>query len=634
MRYNRAMKSIKTYFTEEALLAIFLSLSLVASHFAVFGVKVDEWWLILASIIGTIPVVFSAGRAVIAREISMDVLAGVALVFSLIGKEWKSAIFIALMLCAARVLTKWNEARTERNIEGLLKLRPETARVRKGSEIVEVKIEDIKIGDIIVAELGSRIPVDGVVVSGTASVDESSLTGESVPVDKTEGAKTFSSTLVSSGSIDIRAEKVGKETTLERMIDLVSNARDQKPTISTMGEKFGKIYIISIFVATIVLYVTTHNLSMVLAVVLVVCADDVAIAVPLAFLSAIGVAARQGVIVKGSSYLEEIGKARAFVFDKTGTITKGVLHVESVVAFQDFTEAGVISSVYSLAVESNHPLSKAIARYGQDNGIKHESVDSFEEYGGKGMGGVVTGKKVVMGKIDFLEGQNVSVSNEARELIEKEKSDGKTITTIAINGRVAGVIGVMDEIKPNVKVTLEELRKLGVKDIVMLTGDNKYVAARIAKEVGITDFHADLLPEDKLRMIQELSKKDGVTVMVGDGVNDAAALQIANIGVAMGAIGYDAAIESADIVLMKDDISRLVEVMKLSRYLRVVSIQDFWIWGITNIFGLALVFTGVIGPTGAAAYNFISDFIPLFNSLKVTQLKFRKHGKSHDVSYT
>jgi Cd2+/Zn2+-exporting ATPase len=239
-----------------------------------------------------------------------------------------------------------------------------------------------------------------------------------------------------------------------------------------------------------------------------------------------------------------------------------------------------------------------------------------------------------MGKIDFLEGQNVSVSNEARELIEKEKSDGKTITTIAINGRVAGVIGVMDEIKPNVKVTLEELRKLGVKDIVMLTGDNKYVAARIAKEVGITDFHADLLPEDKLRMIQELSKKDGVTVMVGDGVNDAAALQIANIGVAMGAIGYDAAIESADIVLMKDDISRLVEVMKLSRYLRVVSIQDFWIWGITNIFGLALVFTGVIGPTGAAAYNFISDFIPLFNSLKVTQLKFRKHGKSHDVSYT
>ncbi len=618
------MKSIRNYLFFEGGLILFLIIALVVHHLHVLAIEVNVVFIIVASVIGTLPVLYSSFKAIVAREISMDVLAGLALLFSLIGREWPSAIFIGLMLSAARVMTVWNAHRTEHNIESLLKLRPDHTRVRRGADVVDIAVEEVVVGDIVLVEVGGRVPIDGVVVAGGAALDESSLTGESVPVDKGSGAKVFSSTLIASGSLEIKAEKVGKETTLERMIELVQQAHKEKPDITTLAEKFGKIYIISIFILSAVLFFFTHNLLLVLAVVLVVCADDVAISVPLAYISAIGVAARYGVIIKGSSYLEEIGKAKVFIFDKTGTITKGSLYVESIAPHGAMSETDVLGYALALATRSNHPVSKAIVRHGEAQKIVLPAVETFEEVSGKGMMGTVSGKRVVIGKVDFLAEHGVVVTPEALALIEHEKRDGKTVTIVALENIVIGVIGVMDEIKTNVKETLLALKNLGVERFIMLTGDNAFVAARIAKEVGITEFHADLLPEDKLTHVKDLVKNGVTTVMVGDGVNDAAALELATIGIAMGAIGYDAAIESANIVLMRDDISTLPEIMKLSHYLHRVVIQDFWIWGSSNVVGLALVFMGIIGPTGAAAYNFLSDFLPLGNSIKVTRISFGK----------
>jgi heavy metal translocating P-type ATPase len=583
--------------------------------------------MILASVafLGTVPVIVSAVRALFKKLVSMDLLASAALLFSIVGNEWRSAVFIALMLAASRLLTALSERRTERNIESLLKLRPKFSKIFIGGKMVSVEVSDIKVGDVVVTELGGRIPIDGSVVDGRAAVDESSLTGESLPVDKMLGHKVFSSTLVLSGNLFVKAEKIGKDTTLERLIELVKNARDKKPSINTLAEKFGKIYLVAIFIVSFFLYIFTQNIPLVLSVVLVVCADDVAIAVPLAFLTAIGVAAKRGVIIKGGSFLEGIGEADMFVFDKTGTLTRGNLIVEIVMPSFESSESNVLEIAAMLSDRSNHPVSKAITAHAKNRAVTARNPEEFGEIGGLGLYAKNGEKEFIMGKRAFFTEKKWLVPADVDEFASTLEKSGKSVSIVGVDGRAVGLIGVSDEIKKNVRESLAALTAAGIKNIVMLTGDNERVASYTAKKVGINEFYANLLPEGKVEYVRKCVLAGKRVVMIGDGVNDAAALEQATIGIAMGAIGYDTAIESANIVLMNDDLGRLVELVRLSRYVRSVAIEDFWIWGVTNVLGLTLVFLGFIGPTGAAAYNFISDFFPLGNSIKVARFKFKKH---------
>jgi len=601
-------------------LSAVIILAIVSYYSNLLG-DLSLYFIILVSFLGTLPVLYSALRQILKKEISMDLLASIALIFSLLSGEWVGASFIALMIAAARILKSITESQAERNIKSLFKLRSNKARIIKNNNVEEVLIEKLQIGDVVVVDLGDRIPIDGKVMLGTFSVDESSLTGESMPVDKKIGDKVFSSTIVVAGSAHILVEKIGKDTTLEKIIALFEASGEFKPHFQTLGEKFGKIYLTGIVIASFLIFFITQNTKLVLSILLVICADDVAVAVPLAYLSATRRAAKMGAIIKGSHYLEALGKIDTIVFDKTGTLTTGHMQVSEIKSFGEYNEKELLMYCGSLMEQSSHPISKTIYAYAKKAGVNLELVENVEEIGGMGLMGQYENKKILFGRKAFLISRQIEISKEASVEISRLENKGNSNSFVVINNKLAGIISLTDEIRPHARKAIQRIKELGVKNIIMLTGDNKKTAERVAKEIGLTEFHGELLPEQKVSYIKSYIDNKKTVAMVGDGVNDAAALRIATVGIAMGAIGEDSAIESADIVLMKDDISKIADIMRLARFTRSLSIQDFGIWGFSNVLGLSLVFGGLIGPAGAAAYNFLTDFFPLFNSLRANKAK-------------
>ncbi len=572
--------------------------------------------IMYAALAGTVPVIVGAVLDLWRGEwASMDMLASIALIFSLADHEWGPAAFIALMLATARLLSLYTATRAEKSIDSLFKLRPESARIERAGAIEIVPLEKVVPGDTVLLDVGERIPVDGVVVSGEAAVDESSLTGESLPVDKEKDSQVFSSTLVSSGGLRVRTERVGKDTTLEKIIELVKSARAKRPAIETAAERFGKAYLVGMIALSASLLYLTRDIHLVLSVVLVVCADDVAVAIPLAFMGAIGSAAKRGVVVKGSAHLEALRRATTFVFDKTGTLTTGKLTVSGISCTKGCDEGELLSYSALASRGSKHPLSRAITAYANERGIPPLTPDESHSVGGKGAIATYQGSRILIGRRAFMRSEKIEIPEEIEKAIASYGDEGKSISLTAKDGKILGIIALHDEIRPEAKDSLMALRELGAKRLVMLTGDNEHVARVVARELSIDEFHAGLMPQDKVARIESFVK-EGSVVMVGDGVNDAAALSAATVGIAMGAIGYDTAIESASIVLMTDDLERMVETVRLSRRVQHIATEDFWIWGATNALGLALVFLGFIGPAGAAAYNFISDFFPLGNSVR------------------
>jgi heavy metal translocating P-type ATPase len=616
----RATLSRITQLEPAALFEIVFSVALLGVLAATYLGGLESWGLLIilpmAAWAGALPVIYGAVRQLIAREwASMEMLASVALGFSLYSKEWDSAVFIALMLSGSRLLSVLTEARARKSIESLLKLRPDTAKVEREGRIELVPLLDVRVGDTVIVDAGDRVPVDGSVLLGDAAIDESSLTGESVPVDKTPGAKVFSSTLVASGGLRIKAEKVGKDTTLEKIIELVETSQQQRSRIMTIGERFGRAYLIGMTLIAFGLWLITHNTPLVLALVLVVCADDIAIAVPLAFLGAIGTAAQHGIIVKGSAHLEVLGRAKTFIFDKTGTLTKGALKVVKVSPAEGVSADDLIAYGACAARGSQHPLSRALVAYADAEGVRELFPDISRSVGGKGVVATQEGVTLLLGRESFIEGEGVTIDAQMVREINDLSDAGYSVSIVARDKKLLGVFGLQDEIKMEAREALSALRALGVEHVVMLTGDNERVAHTVCGALGITEYYAGLHPEDKVARVKELKAK-GEVVMAGDGINDAAALSSATVGIAMGGMGHDVTIESADVVLMTDDLSKLVEAVRIARVAQNIAVQDFWIWGVTNAVGIAFVFAGFIGPAGAAAYNFISDFFPLGNSLR------------------
>ena len=576
--------------------------------------------LIAISLLGMAPVLWGAGKSLYKREWqSMSLLASLALLLALINKEWASVVFIELMLTAARILEDVTEDKTKKNIESLLKLRPDTALLERDGSLKRLSINEIRIGDIVIIGVEERIPVDGVVISGAAAVDESSLTGESLPVEKNEGDIVLSSTLVKSGNIRIRTEKIGKETTLEKIISLVESAKNQKPGIQTTGEKFGRIYLLSVFIVSVFLFLTSRDLQLVLAVVLVVCADDIAIAIPITYLEAIRKSASLGIIVKSAKHLEALSKIRTIVFDKTGTLTTGTLTVTDLVPDKNVSESELLGAAAMASAKSSHPIAKAIIAYSKNKGLLESIPETIEEKGGRGILAWHGKDLVIFGKQALIEERGFVIPQELIASAKQKIITGHSISFVAKNDSVLGFVSVADHEKKDAPDVISELHSLGIEKTVMLTGDNALTAERISGSIGIDEWRADLLPEDKVRTIKQLQEKNAVA-MVGDGINDAAALSIAGVGIAMGERGMEGTIDSAQIVLMKDDLSAIPQIIRIGRIARQISVQDFWIWGISNVIGLTLVFMGIIGPTGAAAYNFISDFFPLINSLRISSI--------------
>ncbi len=599
-------------------LLLALSLVLFLHYGKLASESIDHTLLTFFASIATLPVLYSAYQALRNRKITVDLLAGIALAVSLLNYEWASAVFINLMLTSARIFDAYTRNRARKAILSLMKLKPEKVKVKKGDEIIEEAISKIKSGDLIIVELGERVPVDGIVIEGYAQIDQSSLTGESLPVNKNIGDEVLSSTLNVSGSLVIRAEKVGKDTTFEKIIRLVEQSQKDKAGIQTIADKFTAWYIGITLLGSVLVWIFSRNLNLVLSILLVTCADDIAVAIPMAFSAGISNAAKKGIIIKGGSFLEGLVRVKTIVVDKTGTLTKGKLKVCKIYVFNGKTEQEIVSLAAGADFFSTHPIARAIVQYADEQKISFEKTDKFKEVSGKGAIAIIDEKKVICGKIAFLEEEGVIFSLKQKAEIEKIKeTEYGSILLVAKDNQPEGLILLEDEIRPEVKGTIEKFYAMGIEKVIMLTGDNEKSAQKVAQKIGLTAYHAELLPEDKLNYVKKYLNDKNKVAMIGDGVNDAASLALADVGIAMGAIGTDAAIEAADIALMKDDFSKVGEAIELSQLVAKISKQDFWIWGIVNAGGLALVFFRIIGPEGAAAFNFITDFFPLLNSMRM-----------------
>lgn len=618
-----SLNDTSLFFWVDSFLVLISTSVLTVNLISSFVRTLDAPLLIVISIAGLLPVIFNAIRSLISRHLTIDLLASVALIFSLLAREWHSAVFISLMLASARLFTRYTGNRAKRSIEELLKLRPMKVHlVAADGKTVEAHIDEIKVGDFIMVESGERIAVDGIVQSGEASIDQSSLTGESGPVSKKTGDEVFSSTLNIGGSLIVRAAKVGADTAFAKILELVEKSQDSKAPIVSVTEKFTSWYILATLIGAIAVYYFTRSTGIALSVLLVTCADDLAVAIPLAFGAAIATLAKRGIIAKGGNFIEGLNKVKIMIFDKTGTITEGRPQIMEIITFRDFPKEKFLALLGAAEQDSAHPTAKAVQKYTAQKNIKVPPITMVHEEPGFGIRGQVGGREVVAGKVKFLKDNGVKFSETELSEIEEQKKKCRTLTALGIGEEALGFISFSDAIRPAAPTAMHQIKKLGIARLVMLTGDNEKIAGEVAKMVGIDEVQANLLPQDKVNFLKGVLNPDYKVAMVGDGVNDAAGLALADIGIAMGAIGSDAAIESADIVLAKDNLKGLVETINLGRFAMKIIRQDLWVWGVVNVAGLILVFTGFLNPSGAAAYNFLTDFLPLLNSLRIFRFNF------------
>ncbi len=575
--------------------------------------------------LGIIPVAISALKTLVEKRISVDLLASIALVFSLFAQEWSSAAFITLMLAFARIFDLITETRAKKTIQSLMKYHVENVRIRIGDSVKDIHISEVKPGDLVIVESGDRVPVDGLVVSGQADIDESSLTGESELIPKKAGDKVFTSTVNESGSLIVKTEKVGADTTLSRMVSLVEEASRDKNKAELAADKFTQWYIAVSLIVSIGLYLLGFQPKVILSILLVVCADDIAVAIPLAYTAAIAYAARRGVIVKGSSAFEQLSKVKYILTDKTGTLTRGKPKVVDIHMYGLWTREEIAKRFVGGAAESKHAISRAIMEYASEYKIEPHLPDELNEIPGEGISFSHDGEAMLMGRVSFVEARGSRISDVVKKDIQTEKDAGRGIVCLSVNGEVAGLLSYVDELRPHATEIIAETRKLGVKEWHMLTGDNEKAASNIAHELNLRHFHANMTPEGKVDLIRKFEKENSssssVVAYIGDGVNDAASLALADVSIAMGGIGADSAIEASDVTIMKDHIDRVPEVITMAQKVKGIMHQSFWIWGITNGIGLIWVTVGIpglglLGPVGAATYNFLTDFIPIVNALR------------------
>ncbi|NOT34359.1 MAG: cadmium-translocating P-type ATPase [Candidatus Eisenbacteria bacterium] len=488
---------------------------------------------------------------------------------------------LMFLFSLSNTLEVYTMGRTRRALHALLKLRPSRALVRRSGREVQVEAEDVRVGEIVIVKPGETLPVDGAVVLGASLVDQSSLTGESVPVTKEIGDRVFAGTLNQQGALEVRTLRAAGDTTLARIVTLVEEAQEQKSRTEELAEWVGRYYTVAVVVAAVLMiaiplllrhpFAPTFYRAMTLLVVASPCA--LVIATPSTVLSAIANAARNGILFKGGRFLEALGRAKAVAFDKTGTLTAGRFEVTDVVALPGVDERELLAWAAAAEKRSQHPLAQAVVRAAEVRGVTSEAATHLTTHLGKGVVARVSDATIEIGTPALFESLSIPVPAPARERVEAFMREAKTAMLVR-RGDQWGVIAAADQIRPTAAATVAALKACGIRSVTLLSGDSRSTVAAIARQLAVDDARGELLPEDKVNAIAELEARHGAVVMVGDGVNDAPALARATVGVAMGGVGSDAALESADLVLMADDLRALPYAVKLAQRARVVVAQN------------------------------------------------------------
>jgi len=534
-------------------------------------------------------------------------------------REYPEAVGVMLFYVVGEFFQDLAVNRSRRSIKSLLALKAEYASLKVGEKIVKVKPEELKVGDIIVIKPGERVPVDGIIIEGSSNVDTSALTGESVPRTVKEGEEILSGMVNLSGLLTVKVTKELKESTISRILELVENASARKAKTEKLITRFARYYTPAVVgLAALIALIPplafgepfSDWLYRALVLLVISCPCALVLSIPLGYFGGIGKSAREGILVKGSNFLDALSKATIVAFDKTGTLTKGVFKVTKIEMRNGFTEEEIIKFAALAEAHSNHPIAKAIKEaYGKE--INEAEIKEHENIAGHGVKARIDGVEVMVGNDRLLHRFN----------IEHDTCRVKgTVAHVVINGKYAGYIIISDEIKEDAPIAVRDLKRLGVKRVIMVTGDNREVAAEIAKQLGLDSFYAELLPEDKVKIIEELEKEkapNDKVVFVGDGINDAPVLARADVGVAMGALGSDAAIETADVVIMDDKPAKLPTGIRVARKTQRIVWQNIvFALGVKlafislGILGEATMWEAVFADVGVA-------LIAVFNAMRI-----------------
>lgn len=544
--------------------AILIAIGLLSGQLGNGDIK--GFALITATVIASIPIFIKAFQALRMKAFSIELLVTIAVIGALfIGEYTESAIVTFLFLFGdyleARTLEKTRSALKE-----LVDMAPQEAVVIRGGNMLTIPIEEVVKGDRVIIRSGGKVPVDGSIVSGQASLNEANITGESVPAAKKVDDKVFSGTIVDNGYIEIVAEKVGDDTTFAKIIELVEEAQESKSKTEKFLDKFATIYTPVVVLLSIIVLVVTRDLHIAITFLVVACPGALVIGAPVSNVAGIGNGAKNGVLVKGGEVMDKFAKVDTLVFDKTGTLTKGKPEVTDIKIFNSQAENDLLRLVAQAESISEHHLGQTIVKEAKSRKLvlTNEPIVG-EVIKGNGIRALVDGHTLAVGNRKLMTKENINIPNEAAEYAVNREKEGNTAIFAAVDGKVNGIFSIADQIREDAPRALAELRKNGIKKIVMLTGDNKHTAELVANKLGIDEFHAELLPEDKVEYVKKLRNAGHMVAMAGDGINDAPAIATADIGLAMGEGGTDISMETADVVLMADKLMQLSHAYSLSK---------------------------------------------------------------------
>ena len=588
-------------------------LCLIASFFWSTGLPFDPAWLSVA--ISGAPIIYwgvhQLFRAEGLNRITSALLITIAMLAAIAIGDLFAAGEVAFIMALGEKLEHVTVHRAKRGLEKLIGLTPTTGRriTSSGEEIIP--IDRIKIGDVLRVLPGETIPIDGVIIDGRTSIDQSIMTGESLPIDKTVGDEVFGGTINRFGSIDIRAEKVGEDSSIQKLIRLVKDAENKKAPLQRVADVWASRLVPTALLLAVATYFLTGDVVRAVTVLVVFCPCALVLATPTAVMAAIGQATKHGVIIKSGAALEAMSKVGVMAFDKTGTLTRGTLKVSDVITFGAMSREEVLSKAAALESKSEHPIGRAIVK-AVDKKILPLTTD-FVMSAGKGIAATVDGKKYFVGSEKFLSENGIEVGENDR--LSELRRQGKAVVLIGGDKKLSGAIGLSDVIRAEASEIISELRSMGTRS-VMLTGDNRKTAEYVAQALGIDDVHSELLPEGKVAKLEKLRAEGSIVCMVGDGVNDAPALKTADVGIAQGSMGSDIAVEAADIALMTDDLSRLPYLKRLADATRKTIFFSITLSMAINFAAIILSIEGLLTPTtGALVHNLGSCFVIMIAAL-------------------
>ncbi len=604
------------------LVAVALVAYLTGTIDAIYGFDLA----MLAALVGGFPIYSSALLALARKQISADLAVSLAafaaLYLGYTGEYSENMYLVAaeviLIMLIGEALEHYAIDRTRDGITALLALRPETVRVRVGDHDHIVPIDEIEPRDIVIVRPGDRIPIDGRVVSGHSTVDQSPITGESLPADKIVGDEVFAGTINLHGAMELEVQRIGEDTALEQIIHLVEHAEAAKAPTQRLADRYASWFVPIVLVASGLSYFFTRDLVRSVAILVVACPCALVLATPTAIAATMGALVRRGVLIKGGAVLEKLGRLRSIVFDKTGTLTLARLRIDRVVAADGYEEEEVLRLGATVERHSEHPVGRLIADRADAEGFAPLKSSGFAAHPGLGAEALVGSQIVRVGSVRFLEQADVVISAALQWQVDELCDEGSTVVLVARDRVAVGAVAVKDTVRSEAAAAIRRLRDLGVERIVMLTGDNPAAAAGVAHALGIDDVRAGLLPADKVAALKEIQIGSAPAAMVGDGINDAPSLVTADVGIAMADIGTDVAIASADVVLVGDDLRKLPDAIQLSRWmLKIIWQNILWFAVVFNTAAVVAAALGWVSPLAGAVLHQVSSLVVVLNSLRL-----------------